>query len=77
VCHAMDQTQQDDTLRDLGIGLRDMLSFANEARELPQISGGLDVIKDMGAAVQDGVKLIEDYMSSSFFSKFFLSYSPP
>jgi hypothetical protein len=61
------QTGQDDTVRELGIGLRDMLSFANEASDLEQISGGLDVIKEMGLAVQEGAKLIEDYMASPFF----------
>jgi hypothetical protein len=44
-----------------------MLSFANEASELQQISGGLNVIKEMGLTVEDGAKLIEDYMGSSFF----------
>jgi hypothetical protein len=44
-----------------------MLSFANEASELEQISGGLNIIKEMGLTVQDGAKLIEDYMGSSFF----------
>jgi hypothetical protein len=44
-----------------------MLSFANEARQLQQIKGGLDVIKEMGLAVQDGARLIDDYMKSPFF----------
>jgi hypothetical protein len=61
------QTEQDDTVRDLGVALRDMLAFANEACDLERISGGLDVIKEMGLSVQEGAKLIEDYMASPFF----------
>jgi hypothetical protein len=52
---------------ELAFSLRDMLAFANEASDLEQIKGGIDVIKEMGFAIQDGSQLMEDYIKSPFF----------
>jgi hypothetical protein len=61
------QAQQDQNSQELAISLRDMLAFANEACTLEKIKGGIDIIKEMGLAVQDVAKLIQDYISSPFF----------
>jgi hypothetical protein len=62
-----DEIQQDNTIRDLGVSLRDVLAFGHEACDLQEIKGGLDVIKEMGLAIQDCAKLIQEYIDSPFF----------
>jgi hypothetical protein len=44
-----------------------MLAFANGARNLESLKDGIDVIKEMGLAIQDCAKLIIDYTKSPFF----------
>jgi hypothetical protein len=63
------QTEQDSKLVDLAVSLRDMLAFANEASGLTPIKGGIDVIKEMGVAIQESSKLIQEYIDSGFFRK--------
>jgi hypothetical protein len=43
-----------------------MLAFANEACDLEKIKGGIDVIREMGLAVQDSARLLQDYIKSPF-----------
>jgi hypothetical protein len=53
-------------VQEIAVELRDMLAFAREASSLRQIKGGLDVIREMGLAIQDGCRLLQEYYSQSF-----------
>jgi hypothetical protein len=46
-----------------------MVAFANEACNLEKIRGGLDIIKEMCAAICDTAELIKEYIKSGFFGK--------
>jgi hypothetical protein len=43
-----------------------MLAFPNEASGLAPIKGGIDVIKEMGIAIQECAKLIQEYIDIGF-----------
>jgi hypothetical protein len=43
-----------------------MLVFARGVRNLRQLEGGIDILKEMLRAVERSALLIEEYMSSSF-----------
>jgi hypothetical protein len=59
------KAEQDQAIRELAFSLRDMLAFANMAKDLKEIERGIDVIKEMSYAIQDGAKLITEYMNTS------------
>jgi hypothetical protein len=46
--------------------MRDMLAFVRGVKNLRQLDGGIHVIKEMCAAIKDGVYLIEEYVDSRF-----------
>jgi hypothetical protein len=60
---------QDSQVLDQATSMRDMLAFANEASGLEQIKGGIDIIKEMGAAIQVCAKLIQEYIDRGFLRK--------
>jgi hypothetical protein len=64
------QTQQDNNIRDLSVSMRDMFAFARGVKNLRQLDGGIDVIKEMCLAVQDAASLIQQYMESGFLGTF-------
>jgi hypothetical protein len=60
-----EQAQQTAAVQGLAVSLRDMLDFANLARDIGKIEKGKDVIKEMCTVIEDAATFIKKYMDTN------------